>query len=65
MAKSERSGKVQTVLGLIDKESLGVTLTHEHLLFDGEGIFTKPKAASEKELVDLFYAIPQQFILSR
>ena len=50
MAMSERSGKVQTVLGLIDKESLGVTLTHEHLLFDGEGVFTKPKAASEKEL---------------
>ncbi len=50
MTKTERSGKVQTVLGLIDKESLGVTLTHEHLLFDGEGVFTKPKAASEKEL---------------
>jgi phosphotriesterase-related protein len=50
MAKSERSGKVQTVLGLIDGESLGITLTHEHLLFDGEGVFAKPKAASEKEL---------------
>lgn len=50
MTKTERYGKVQTVLGLIDGESLGVTLTHEHLLFDGEGVFTKPKAASEKEL---------------
>jgi len=50
MAKSERSGKIQTVLGFIDGESLGVTLTHEHLLFDGEGVFAKPRAASEKEL---------------
>lgn len=50
MTKSECSGKIQTVLGFIDGESLGVTLTHEHLLFDGEGVFAKPRAASEKEL---------------
>lgn|GEM_PF-3190608 len=28
MAKSERSGKIQTVLGLIEPEQLEVTITH-------------------------------------
>jgi phosphotriesterase-related protein len=37
-------------LGVIDGESLGITLTHEHLLFDGSGVFTEPSVASEKEL---------------
>ena len=31
---SERSGKVQTVLGLVDPSELGHTQTHEHLLVD-------------------------------
>ena len=31
---SERSGKVQTVLGLVDPSELGHTQTHEHLLSD-------------------------------
>ncbi|GAI95881.1 unnamed protein product, partial [marine sediment metagenome] len=30
----EIAGKVQTVLGVIDAEDLGVTLPHEHLLAD-------------------------------
>ena len=33
MASSDLSGKVQTVLGPIDPDQLGVTHTHEHLLF--------------------------------
>ena len=28
------TGKIQTVTGLIDPETLGVCLTHEHLLID-------------------------------
>jgi len=32
MSEGELTGKVQTVLGLIDADSLGVTLPHEHLL---------------------------------
>jgi len=28
--RQERSGKVQTVLGAVDAEHLGITLTHEH-----------------------------------
>ena len=31
---SQRSGTVQTVLGPIEPEQLGITLTHEHLLLD-------------------------------
>ena len=37
MKQTELVGKVQTVLGLIDAESLGVTSTHEHLLSDMSG----------------------------
>ena len=29
-----QTGKIQTVLGLIEPGELGVTLTHEHLLID-------------------------------
>lgn len=50
MAESELSGKIQTVLGLIDGKDLGVTLTHEHLLIDGKCIFTEPEGASERAL---------------
>ena len=34
MASNEISGKVLTVLGPIEPEELGVTITHEHLLLD-------------------------------
>jgi phosphotriesterase-related protein len=47
VSKPERIGKVQTVLGLIDGNELGITLTHEHLLFEGKYIFTEPSCASE------------------
>ena len=33
MRQMESTGKVQTVLGVIDADSLGKTLCHEHLLF--------------------------------
>ena len=36
MSKSERTGKIQTVLGLIEPDELGVTLAHEHSLIDME-----------------------------
>ena len=32
MSATEQTGKVQTVLGLISPEELGVTLPHEHLI---------------------------------
>ena len=52
MAKSERTGKVQTVLGLIDPGELGITHTHEHLLIDMMCYFQMPEEASERAWVD-------------
>ena len=46
----EMAGKVQTVLGVIDAENLGVTLPHEHLLTDLSVWFTEPKEAGLKKL---------------
>ena len=45
-----RPGQVQTVLGVIDGKELGVTVPHEHLLFDGTSVFKAPEAAEEREL---------------
>ena len=50
MTKTEMAGKAQTVLGPIDAESLGVTLTHEHLLHDSTFLFVEPTEAGEKVL---------------
>jgi len=41
---------VQTVLGIIDADSLGVTLPHEHLLIDTSLFFVEPTEATEKRL---------------
>ena len=46
----EMLGKVQTVLGVIDAEDLGVTLPHEHLLGDVSLWFTEPKEAGLRKL---------------
>ena len=43
-----RSGQVQTVLGPIGAEEIGVTLPHEHLLIDFTVMFAEPVAASDK-----------------
>ncbi len=43
MAAKELKGKVQTVLGPIDADKLGVTLTHEHLLVIASGAFKAPE----------------------
>jgi phosphotriesterase-related protein len=42
------SGQVQTVLGPLAPEALGVTLPHEHLLIDFQVMFAEPPAASDK-----------------
>lgn len=47
-----RSGKVQTVLGLIDADDLGVTLTHEHLLVDLRCYRSTPDEASERRYIE-------------
>jgi len=51
MNRAELRGKVQTVLGLIDPEDLGVTLPHEHLVCDGSCWFVEPREATEKAMV--------------
>ncbi|MBM3219968.1 MAG: aryldialkylphosphatase [Candidatus Rokubacteria bacterium] len=43
-----QSGEVQTVLGTIAREAMGVTLPHEHLLIDFKVMFSEPAAASDK-----------------
>jgi phosphotriesterase-related protein len=50
MPKSELAGQVQTVLGTISPEELGITLAHEHCLVDLLCWFDEPAEASQKEL---------------
>ncbi len=50
MRQTELTGRIQTVLGIIDADSLGVTLPHEHLLCDASCYFVEPTEASEKRL---------------
>ncbi len=50
MKQTALTGKVQTVLGVIDADALGVTLPHEHLLVDGTAWFVEPAEATERAL---------------
>src|SRR5262245_40658030 len=43
-----QTGHVQTVLGSIAPEAMGITLPHEHLLIDFKVMFAEPAAASDK-----------------
>ena len=43
------SGQVQTVLGSIGADEIGVTLPHEHLLIDFEVMFVEPTAPRDRE----------------
>ena len=51
MSLPELSGKALTVLGPIEPECLGVTLTHEHLLIDMGCYFAMPEEASERAYI--------------
>ena len=48
MPRNDLTGKVQTVLGPISPEELGLTLTHEHLLIDLSVAASRGHAASDK-----------------
>lgn len=50
MSNNKLAGKVQTVLGPISPEDLGITLMHEHCLSDASAWFNEPKEASKKGL---------------
>jgi phosphotriesterase-related protein len=45
----ELTGKVQTVLGAIDGQKLGITSCHEHILWDLSAIFKEPDSARDRE----------------
>ncbi len=51
MERAKLAGKIQTVLGLIDPEDLGITLPHEHLVSDGSCWFTEPGEATDMAMV--------------
>ena len=55
-------GKVQTVLGLIAPETMGITITHEHLLVDEAHLYHEPLDPEKKAT---FYAPLSMEILSR
>ncbi len=50
MDRADLSGKVQTVLGVISPDELGITLAHEHCLVDITVLFTEPAEAGQKSL---------------
>jgi phosphotriesterase-related protein len=50
MGISELRGKIQTVLGLIEPEELGVTLPHEHIVCDGSSWFVEPSEATTRAM---------------
>jgi len=51
---SERTGKIQTVLGLIEPDQLGITSTHEHFLIDLLcTYYSQPEEASERWYADV------------
>ncbi len=52
MATSPIAGKVQTVLGPVAPETLGPTITHEHLLIDFRVVFQQPTDASQAGMAE-------------
>ena len=50
MNNTDITGKAQTVLGAIDGERLGITSSHEHIIWDMSDYFEEPESASDKEL---------------
>ncbi len=48
MSMLSLAGQAQTVLGLVHGTELGVTLAHEHILFDGSALYMTPAAASDR-----------------
>ena len=50
MEEHSQAGKVQTVTGTVNPSDMGITLTHEHILFDGSPLIPVPAEASLREL---------------
>ena len=47
MSRGPMSGKALTVLGPVEPDQIGVTLTHEHLLIDFTPVLSRPTEASD------------------
>ena len=52
MAKSQLSGKVQTVLGTVDPSTLGMTSMHEHVFIDFVCMYAPPEEAHGRRLAE-------------
>ena len=52
MPTSPIAGKVQTVLGPVEPDSLGPTITHEHLLIDFRVVFQQPSNPDEAGMAE-------------
>lgn len=50
MRQNNVEGRALTVLGPVDTESLGITLSHEHILTDVTALFTVPKEATGRRM---------------
>lgn len=50
MGQSDLRGKVQTVVGTINPDELGITLMHEHVLTDLSVFFLEPEEATLREV---------------
>ena len=50
MTDPNQKGKIQTVLGTIEPNELGPTMTHEHLLIDFEVMFNPPPEATTQQM---------------
>ncbi len=60
--RPELAGKVQTVLGLIEPQEMGTTITHEHLLVDEAHLYPEPEGLDRKAT---FHAPLTMEVLSR
>ena len=50
MTRSKIAGKVQTVLGPVEPDSLGPTTTHEHLLIDFRVMYREPAVPPAEDM---------------
>ena len=50
MTKDDRRGYVQTVLGLVKGDELGVTLAHDHVLIDGTFMYVEPPEIGQRKM---------------
>lgn len=50
MGDTNVTGKVQTVLGDINPDLIGMTSSHEHILWDMSAYFEEPESAEDREL---------------